>query len=142
MSVTAFLDRLERVKETGTNRGLASCPGPLHARGDRHRSLSWRVADDRLLIHCFVGCEPAQILSAVNLRLSDLYDHPNKHQAGRMHLRIPASDMLEAISLEVTVVSLIAADMILKRTVATDDFERLCTAAKRINAARDLMHVS
>jgi hypothetical protein len=140
VSAAAILDRLERVKQTGPDRGLASCPGPLHARGDRNRSLSWRQVDERLLIHCFAGCEPGEILSAVGLSLSDLFDRPLAHQVPPARWRIPARDLLEVISAEVSVVSIVAADLLAKKTVAEADWLRLSTAASRIHRARDHLH--
>lgn len=135
-----LLDRLERVKQTGPDRGLASCPGPLHARGDRNRSLSWRKVDERLLIHCFAGCEPGEILSGVGLSLADLFDRPLAHQAPPTRLRIPARDLLEVISAEVSVVAIVAADMLQKKTIGKADWQRFATAASRIHRARDHLH--
>lgn len=138
MSAAAkLLDRLERVKQTAPGRWVASCAGPLHARGDRNRSLSVRQVDERLLIHCFAGCEPGEILSAVGLSLADLFDRPLEHHASPAHSRIPARDLLDIISEETSVVGIIAADMLAKKNISEVDWQHLAQAAARIHRARD-----
>ena len=65
-----LLDRLEDVRETGKGRWRARCP----AHGSRSRTLAIREADTgAALIHCFAGCGAAEVVSAVDLELSDLY---------------------------------------------------------------------
>lgn len=57
----------------GTNGSvMAQCPS--HADGTE--SLSITEADDgsgKVLLHCFAGCEPAAVVAALKLELSDLY---------------------------------------------------------------------
>jgi hypothetical protein len=55
----------------------AHCPGPLHAHGDRHPGLSVTGVRGRVLVHCFAGCETADVLDALGLSLRDLYDDEN-----------------------------------------------------------------
>lgn len=66
----ALLARLEGVRATGPGRWAARCP----AHEDRSPSLSIRATDDgKTLLHCFVGCAPDDILSAIGLEWADLY---------------------------------------------------------------------
>ena len=47
------------------------CLCPSHA--DRSPSLSIRDGDDgRLLVHCFSGCDPLDILAAIRTQIGDL----------------------------------------------------------------------
>lgn len=48
----------------GANGGLCRCP----AHDDRTPSLSIRVGRTRLLFHCFAGCDPADVLRALQAR--------------------------------------------------------------------------
>lgn len=64
-----FLDRLDGAKTNGSNKWLAKCP----AHPDRSPSLAIRLADDRILIHCFAGCHVDAVLSAVGLDMTDLF---------------------------------------------------------------------
>ena len=64
-----ILERLEGVKRTGDGRWTARCP----AHDDRSPSLSIKEIDDRVLMHCFGGCETSAVLAAVGLNMSDLF---------------------------------------------------------------------
>ena len=69
MNAQDVLDRLEHV--TGGNNGkwMALCP----AHKDRSPSLAINETDDRLLLHCFAGCEIKYVAAAVGLDMSDLF---------------------------------------------------------------------
>ena len=70
--MSALLDRLDKVKQTGSDRWAARCPGPLHVHGDRRPSLSIRLTDDgKWLIKCFAGCGAADVVAAVGLEMAD-----------------------------------------------------------------------
>lgn len=65
-----FLERLERYRRTGDGKWQACCP----AHEDHTPSLSVREEEGGLLlIHCFAGCSPDDIVTAVGLSLSDLF---------------------------------------------------------------------
>lgn len=76
MRANKVLERLEGVKQTAANQWIACCP----AHKDRRPSLSIKEADDRLLIHCFGGCHIDDVLVAIGLGVSDLFDRPLAHQ--------------------------------------------------------------
>ena len=69
MTLKEFLSKLERVKITGNYEYTACCP----AHDDREPSLSVTERDGRILIHCHRGCAPEEIVSAMGLKMSDLY---------------------------------------------------------------------
>lgn len=69
-----LLARLEQVRDRGDDRYSASCPGPLHAHGDRSAGLGIKAVDDRILINCPAGCSALDIVNAVGLELSDLFE--------------------------------------------------------------------
>lgn len=135
MSVAAkLLDRLDRVKSTAPGKWVARCP----AHEDRSPSLSIRELDDgRILLYDFGGCEIGDVLAAVGLRLTDLFDKPLGEQIAPSKSRIPARDLLEIISEETSVVAIVAADFCEKRAIADADWHRLAQAAARIGRARD-----
>ena len=141
MSAAAkLIERLDRVKETGSGRWIAKCP----SHEDRSPSLSIReLGDGRVLVHDFGGCEVGDVLTALGLTLSDLFpERLAAHSYPRTHLRIPACDLLEVISEENIVVAVVAADMLAKRTITNTDWRRLAQAVRRIGAARDHFHAS
>jgi hypothetical protein len=138
MSAAALLDRLDRVKQTGPGRWLARCP----AHEDRAPSLSIRELDDgRILLNDFGGCGTDDVLAALGLHMADLF--PKRlagHHSRASSSRIPARDLLEVISEETSVVAIIAADLLAKKTITDEDWQRVATAAHRIHRARDHLH--
>lgn len=81
MKAEEILSRLEGVKRNGKTRWVARCP----AHEDRSPSLSIGEAEDgRVLIHCFAGCGAAEVMSALGLSLTDLFDKPLYHHAKPM----------------------------------------------------------
>ena len=136
-ATTRLLDRLQRVKATSGNTWLASCPTGAHKHGDRSRGLSIRATDDRVLIFCHAGCGAVDIVECLGLTLADLYDRPAEHRRNASHSRIPARDLLEIISEELAVVTIVANDILQKKTISETDWQRLATAAARLARARD-----
>ena len=69
MTFEAFIDLLEAPRRTA--RGIiAKCP----AHNDRRPSLSACKGDDgRTLVHCLAGCTVDEIVSALGLRMADLF---------------------------------------------------------------------
>jgi len=66
--IQKVLHALERVSKVGDDQYSARCP----AHEDRNPSLSLKVEQDKILVHCHAGCDPETILSAAGLRWSDL----------------------------------------------------------------------
>lgn len=133
MRVDDFLSRLEGVRRTGPGRWMAKCC--FHE--DRSPSLSVGEGDDgRILIKCFAGCPPNEILGAVGLTLNDLFPEPipgDQHKPLRRPF--PAADVLEALSNESRIVALAAIDIQQGKAV---DKGRLLKAQERIEAGRRL----
>jgi hypothetical protein len=101
--------------------------------------LSTRVlADGRVLINCFAGCSALEVLESLGLDWPVLFPQ-GRHQT---HVAtpapgIPARDLLALISEETTIVAIIAADMLEKRSINQATWQRLAQAAHRIGRARD-----
>src|SRR3989344_6696505 len=127
MKATALLDRLDRVKQTGPGRWIASCP----AHGDKSPSLSIRETEDgRILLHDFAGCDTASVLSALGLSLSDLFDRL-EHRVKPTRSRVPLRDLVAMLDHESLIVALVGADMLKNKTIEAKDYERLATAVRR-----------
>ena len=69
MDANLLLERLDKVKQTGSDRWVACCP----AHDDKTPSLQITQANDRVLIHCFAGCGGNEVLESVGLDFSVLY---------------------------------------------------------------------
>ncbi len=73
MNIQEFLNRLQGVRKAG-NGWIAKCP----AHEDKQASLSVSTGDDgRLLIHCHAGCGVENILEALGLEMTDLFNKEN-----------------------------------------------------------------
>lgn len=71
--MNALIDRLDGVKARGKGRWIARCP----AHDDHDPSLAIREEQDgRILIKCFAGCSPEDVMASVGLSLSDLFPEP------------------------------------------------------------------
>ena len=68
-SIDDFLGLLKGVKPTGKDQWLALCCG----HNDREPSLSIKLADGKILIKCFAGCEMMDILNPLGLDQKDLF---------------------------------------------------------------------
>jgi hypothetical protein len=96
------------------------------------------LEDGRVLLHAFCGCETEAVLGAIGLSIADLFEAPLTHHAAPSATqRVPARDLLAVISEEVSVVAVIASDLLERRSIGEDDWARLSQAARRIGAARD-----
>lgn len=132
-SAEELLSRLERVRETAAGQWLACCP----AHEDRNPSLSIKRIDDRLLVHCFAGCSPCDVVAAVGLSLADLFNRPLSHKkppldAHERRRNGQAFEALQALQVE-ALVTLIAADrMGTGRRLGWRDTDRLHIAFERI----------
>ncbi len=131
--MSALLNRLDGVRETGSSRWIARCP----SHDDRSPSLSIRLADgDTWLLHCFAGCASTDVVAALGLEFSDLYpDRPERYRPPKRS-RIPASDLIKIMADEAVTVGLIAGRFLDDREIDEDDWDRLSLAVRRIGEAQ------
>jgi hypothetical protein len=134
MSAAKLLDRLERVRQTGPGRWVATCP----AHEDRSPSLSVRELDDgRVLLNDFGGCGTDAVLAALGLTMAELFPEGSRGDYPPSQSRIPARDLLVILDHELTVAVLILNDVTTRRAVSEPQIQRLIQAAARVGRARD-----
>jgi putative DNA primase/helicase len=76
MTSAEFLALLDAVAKT-PNGWKAKCP----AHEDGKASLSVKDGEGKIVIHCFAGCTPESIVSAIGLKLADLFAEPLRSRA-------------------------------------------------------------
>ena len=133
-----LLNSLDKVSAKGADRWIACCP----AHTDRSPSLSIRYIDEKILIHCFAGCDVSDIVSSIGLTLTDLMPEKiNPSGTGqRKRPRIPASDLLEFINFETLVVTAVMGKFFSGAMITPDEFKRLQVAKCRLDdAARECL---
>ena len=134
-----LLARLDGVRPAGDGRWYARCP----AHDDKSPSLSIRETGDKVLIHCFVGCDAEDVLTAVGLEWSDLYPdrwecaakRPNERARKTFQRIAAATDPLEV---ERLVIAIAAADLKIGRELSLEDRARLEVALARVQAAKEV----
>jgi hypothetical protein len=92
-----------------------------------------------VLLNCFAGCGAIDVLESLGLEWGALFPD-DRRELPASSSRIPARDLLEIISEETSVVAVMAADMMAKKTIADTDWTRLAQAVARIGRARDHAH--
>lgn len=151
--VEIVLDRLDRVKSTGPGTWAASCPTSAHKNGDRSRGLSVREGDDgRVLIHCFAGCNVADVVGAIGIEMVDLFpakpiDYPefppkkNGYFSKPRPKRIPRTDLMEAIERDLRVCSLAFMDLANGRQFSQHDALSISRIASSLaNEISEVLH--
>jgi hypothetical protein len=131
---SSLLSRLEGVRQTGFDRWQARCP----THKDTSPSLSIRLTDDKLLINCFAGCSPDDILAALDLKWSDLFS--DRWQAAEQAALAVANKRSQKILGQISlrdyaswVVAIAAAD---KRRGIEHDLADRATLALAVNILR------
>jgi len=116
MSDTRWVvDHFDKVRETGKDSWVACCP----AHDDKSPSLSIRDTSDKILIHCFAGCDINTILGNVGLEVADIF-HTQRIR------RLPD------IELERLVVEIGDCDLKAGRRLSDEDKERYRQAVRRL----------
>ena len=124
-NIDTLLSRVHQLKKTGDSKWLACCP----AHDDKSPSLAIKLADDRILIHCFAGCDVSAIVSALGLELSDLMPESKRHS--RPDNKRPKFNKYELFDriVEESAILIVAIRQIFKGTPLNDnDMERVIKA--------------
>lgn len=135
--VHVLLDRLDRVTQSGPHSWRARCPSC----GGKSQKISIRELDDgRVLIHDFGGCDVHEVLGAVGLTVSALFEKTTTYNVieRRSSSSFPAREALALIDHEVVVSLLIIGDILKDRKADAEQWQRLALAANRIGQARDM----
>jgi hypothetical protein len=85
------ISKLLRGKRIGHGRYLAKCP----AHPDNHPSLNIRDGKKCVLLKCWPGCTPEQIVSAMGLRMSDLWYESRSSISEEANSRLNDERLLE-----------------------------------------------
>ena len=103
-----LLSRLQKVRKNGKDY-MACCP----SHQDRSPSLTIAEKEDgRVLIHCFAGCSPDEVLGAIGLELKDVMpENVGFHRRKPSRVPFNALDVLNAVRSDMTVFLVLAKDM-------------------------------
>jgi len=130
MNVETVLERLDKVKARGKGAWSACCP----AHNDRSPSLSIREVDDRLLLHCFSGCQIDEVVAAMGLELSDLMGERDTDHSPKRRSYFNAKQVLDCIAQDATTVAILGSNL-QSRPLSETEHQTLFDAVGRINAS-------
>jgi hypothetical protein len=137
-----ILDRLQKVRRVGADSFTAICP----AHDDKSPSLGIKDAGDRVLIHCFSGCDTADVMAAIGLRLSDLFSEKLPPAMRReMALRASRRDLEAALDYELLILAMTLGRRVLDRKLPKEKMPEGWAAmpseqwAREIRAARRIV---
>lgn len=131
-AVDKLLARLERVRQTGPGRWIASSP----TRADKHPSMTIRELDDgRVLLHDFGGDSVGEILDSLGMGYGNLFPERDGRHGKPEQRPFPATDILRAIAFEALVVATAGTALLAGHPFSEADRERLIVAVGRLQAA-------
>ena len=130
------LSRLDKPRQRQPGQWSARCP----AHPDKSPSLSVReTPDGAVLLHCFGGCETAEIVASLGLELSDLFPPRDKPTGTPKKIAnlLTAGQALELLHTEATLIAIALTNVFKGTAVAETDMTRLRQAAGRIALLRE-----
>lgn len=126
-NVDNLLSALDKTRRTGDNRWIACCP----AHTDKSPSLSIGYKDDKIILHCFGGCSVDEVVGSLGMTLADLMPE-NPTYSRPVKSRIPASDLLQFIASEATIIWIAAGDIVAGKQLSEADLARVQTSRQRL----------
>lgn len=134
-AVQTLLARLEGVKPAGDGRWYARCP----AHDDKSPSLSIRDTGEKVLIHCFTGCDAEDVLIAVGLTWKELYPDPwqcaaNRPNEGAVKYVRRTLAALDPLEIERKILAIAAEQIRQGRPLSMEDAARVEVARARVLA--------
>jgi hypothetical protein len=113
---------------------MAKCPG----HGDRSASLSVREMDDgRILLHCFAGCDTAEVVAAVGVEIRDLFPLSRLAADGARRSPPYLSEMVKALQLDLARVMIASAQLARSEPLSDEIRTRLGESVQRISRGLD-----
>lgn len=138
------LSRLQRVRQTGPGRYVASCPVPDHGqgKGDRNPSfIIWERPDGSVGIKCFGGCGFHESVAAMGLQVRDLYPR-RETPANSNRPGLPAwkrRKLQEAAEHERLIRRVALADLKAGRVLPEADIQRAELAQQRLQTIEEVL---
>ena len=132
MNAQDVLDRLEKV--TGSKgKWMACCP----AHQDKSPSLAVTEADDRVLVHCFSGCDTQDVTAAIGLNVADLFY--NKLTGAEMteRKRQRFEEVLKSERIQVAIINAVEK---VERPLTNHERDRRSLGQQRINKIEGALH--
>jgi len=93
MAIERILDRLEGVANSG-EQYRAKCPS--HQGSSQNLYLK-ETKEGMVLLFCHAGCSAGEVLEAIDMKLSDIYDQPTTHRERPLYMATQEKKKLATI---------------------------------------------
>ena len=133
MNFQEILSRLDGVRDCGNGGFIAKCP----SHDDKSPSMTVKLDGDRVLIHCFAGCEPTEIVHALGMHWTDFFEGSIPQERTKRH-RWPASLLLTALAEDTRWMMYATHQMYRGETLKPEELKRLEQIHVRLLAAQEL----
>lgn len=135
MKVDRLLSSLRKVKQTGRGEWVACCS----AHEDRSPSLAIKEADDgRVLIHCFAGCSPLEVLNAVGMTFEDIMPERVGPIDKVYHReKFQAKTVLEALTTNSLLLAVMSNEVANGHPITKDDAVKFAEISEELREAAD-----
>lgn len=139
--IDAVLGKVDGLQGTGP-RYRAICPA--HASKNKTRTLAIFDADnERVLLHCFAGCDVESIVQSIGLQLEDLFPPRITDSQPRIKKPWRAADVAKALESECAVAWIVLTDLANGKVVSKTDRKRAGEAAQRCaHLLQELTHAA
>tara|TARA_R110002124_G_scaffold249085_1_gene414211 strand:- start:385 stop:786 length:402 start_codon:yes stop_codon:yes gene_type:complete len=132
MNAQDVLDRLEKV--TGSKgKWIACCP----AHQDKSPSLAVTETDDRVLVHCFSGCDTQDVTAAIGLNLADLFYNKLAGAEITERKRQRFEKVLKSERIQVAIINAVEK---VERPLTNHERDRRSLGQQRINKIEGALH--
>jgi len=126
--IDGFLTLLDKVKPNGEGKWVAICP----AHNDKTPSLAIKAVDDKILLHCFGGCDVESITAAVGLSLVDLMPERPSYKKGVKPPRFNKYELFDRIFEESLILYIATKQMLNGHALSNEDQQRVNEALEVI----------
>lgn len=134
MTVETVLEHLEGVRQVGKSRWRARCPA--------HDSTNCQVlsiaetSDGSALVHCFAGCNTADVVRALGLELHDLFPESDwqktgEHASRPRRPRVDWPAVVAAAEQDLLLVKIVLAQIARRESLNAEDVAACSAAATR-----------
>lgn len=134
-NIDNILNSLDKVKSLGGGRYKALCP--VHDEKTPSLGITQKD-DDRIIMHCFgCGANGVEIIRSLGMELADLFPESERRKDDYRRDRkpFPATQILECINFESSVIMIAARQIIDDVQLNRTDYQRVETAYNRIYEA-------
>jgi hypothetical protein len=142
MDIDLILSRLKKVKKTGRASWIACCP----AHQDKSPSLSVTMTDNRVLVHCFGGCDYKEVVKAIGVGYGAFMPTSNKSKGGAYDVElvrgIEAYNALQIFKENALIMVFMAQSMVKKKAMTEVDMNKIIEIHKELLLIEDYFGMS